>query len=235
MVARFVSLLLLRHGQSEWNAVRRWQGLADSPLSDLGRQQAANAATALSAIDPASGPFGSVWSSPLARAAETGSIISDHLDLGDVRVDERLREADAGEWQGLTPDEIDAAYPGFLAGHLRPPTFEPGHEVVARSLAAVADIAETGSSDGDAIVVTTHSGVIRSLARHLGATDERIPNLGGIWLSVTTDRSATGASLGVDLRGRFDPKGVVRTGVDAPGEDPGEQPDQTEDHGGTER
>lgn len=235
MVAGFVSLLLLRHGQSEWNALRRWQGLADSPLNDLGRQQAANAATALDSVAPHHGPFGSVWSSPLQRAAETGEIIARRLGLDEVRVDERLREADAGEWQGLTPQEIDVAYPGFLDGHLRPPTFEPGDVVIERSLEALGEIVDVTGPGAATVIVTTHSGVIRSLARHLGADDERVPNLGGVWLSVRHDRSATGVSVRFDLRGRFDPHGVVRTGVDAPGEDPGEQPDEAQAHRRTQR
>jgi probable phosphoglycerate mutase len=230
MVARFVSLLLLRHGQSEWNAVRRWQGLADSPLSDLGRRQAADASVAL-----ASGGhrFQSVWSSPLVRAAETGDIIADHLGLGAVNVDERLSEADAGEWEGMTPDEINIAYPGFLADHRRPHTFERVEQVVERTTEALAAIARRSTTDRAAVIVTTHSGPIRTLVRHLGWSDERVPNLGGVWVSV--DTSATDVPARFDLRRRFDPTGVARTGVDAPGEDPGEQADEAEAHRDTQR
>src|SRR5680860_145649 len=157
MVARIVTLLLLRHGQSEWNAVRRWQGLADSPLNDLGRRQAAGAAAALAA---AGHRFQSVWSSPLLRAAGTGDIIAGALGVGAVRVDDRLREADAGEWEGMTPDEIDLAYPGFLTDHRRPPTFERVDQVVERTTAALAAIAADSTTDGASVIVTTHSGVI---------------------------------------------------------------------------
>lgn len=230
MVARFVSLLLLRHGRSEWNAIRRWQGLADSPLDDLGRRQAVDAAAALAATGDR---FQSVWSSPLARAAETGEIIAAHLGLGDVRLDERLREADAGEWQGMTPDQIDAAYPGFLAEHRRPPTFESAEHVIERASEALLAIARRSSPDTGAVVVTTHSGVIRTIIRHRGWVDERVPNLGGVWISV--DTSTTDATARFDLRRRFDPNGVVRTGVDAPGEDPGEQADESEAHRSAER
>ena len=222
--ATIVPILLLRHGQSEWNAVRRWQGLADSPLNDLGRRQAADATRALASEGH---HFQSVWSSPLLRAAETGEIIAEALGVGDVRVDERLREADAGEWEGMTPDEIDVAYPGFLTDHRRPPTFERVDQVVERTTAALAAIA-AGSTGGESVLVTTHSGVIRTLVRHLGGHDERVPNLGGVWLSV--DTSVTDVTARFDLRRRFDPSGVPRTGVDAPGEDPGEQADQPQAH-----
>lgn len=229
MVARFVSLLLLRHGQSEWNAVRRWQGLADSPLSDLGRRQAADASTVLASTGHR---FESVWSSPLRRAAETGDIISGMLGLGAVHVDDRLREADAGEWEGMTPDEIDVAYPGFLTDHRRPPTFERVDQVVERTTAVLTEIATRSATDGASVIVTTHSGVIRTLVRHLGRHDQRVANLGGVWVSI--DTSVTDVSARFDLRRRFDPSGIVRTGIDAPGEDPGEQSDQSEAHRGAE-
>jgi broad specificity phosphatase PhoE len=229
MVAGIVSLLLLRHGQSEWNAVRRWQGLADSPLSELGRRQSADAGAALASSGHR---FQSVWSSPLARAAETGDILADHLGLGAVRVDERLREADAGEWEGMTPDEINVEYPGFLADHRRPHSFERVEAVVERTTEALASIAGSSTHDDAAVIVTTHSGVIRTLVRHLGWNDERVPNLAGVWVSV--DTSVTDVSARFDLRRRFDPAGVARTGVDTPGEDPGDQADETEAHRHTE-
>jgi len=235
MVARFVPMLLLRHGQSEWNAVRRWQGSADSPLSALGRHQAEDAATALAATSPPNGRFGSVWSSPLRRAADTGGIIADRLGLGAVRFDPRLREADAGEWQGLTPDEIEAAYPGYLASHRRPSTFEAADALVERTAAALGEIVAGAEPEHGTIIVTTHSGVIRTLVRHLGRPDERVPNLGGVWLGATIGDSATADPIGFDVRGRFDPEGVLRTGVDTPGEDPGEQADDAETDRGAER
>jgi probable phosphoglycerate mutase len=229
MLARSVLLLLLRHGQSEWNAVRRWQGLADSPLTALGREQADHCATILASLDVR---FGGVWSSPLTRAAETARIVADRLGLEPVH-DERLREADAGEWQGLTPDEIEVAYPEFLATHRRPATFESVQAVVDRSLAALTHIAES-SGTADAVIVATHSGVTRTLIRHLGAADERIPNLGGVWLEAHI-ASSTVSPVRLELRHRFDPHGIVVSGVDVPGEDPGEQPDHADAHRRAER
>jgi broad specificity phosphatase PhoE len=158
-------------------------------------------------------------------------VIADHLGLGSVSFDDRLREADAGEWQGMTPDEIDVSYPGFLTDHLRPPTFEKFEHVVERVFAALHDLASTGSPAGGTLLVTTHSGVIRSVVRRLGEVDERIPNVGGVWIDVTpSERSVIDTSDGVELGDRFDPAGILRTGVDAPGEDPGEQADQTDTH-----
>src|SRR5438270_7968282 len=110
-------VLLVRHGQSEWNALGRWQGQADPPLSDLGRDQARAAARALGAVD-------AVFASDLQRATETAHIIAGALGIGPVLIDERLRERDAGEWSGLTRDEIHERYPGYLPDD-RHRTFAP--------------------------------------------------------------------------------------------------------------
>lgn len=231
MIPTDVPMLLLRHGQSEWNAVRRWQGLADSPLTGLGREQASTCADVLRST---AHRWSAVWSSPLRRAAETGGIIADRLGLPAVSTDERLREADAGEWQGMTPDEIEQAYPGYLADHRRPPTFESLDSVIERVVPALTDIASATDPTAGTAIVTTHSGVIRSLVRHLGRHDERVPNLGGVWIHVG-HHSVIDATADIGLGRRFDPAGVFRTGVDAPGEDPGEQADQPDAHRGAQR
>ena len=225
MLARTRSILLVRHGQSEWNAVRRWQGRADTPLTALGRRQAVLASRELALLPP----FGAVWSSSLSRASETASIIAAELGLA-VSTDDRLAESDAGEWQGLTPDEIERAYPGFLRDHRRPPTFETFESVIERSTAALADIASQSPDDGPVLVVA-HSGVLRSIVRHLGAADERIPNLGGVWVT----SSIVGDDLRLELGDRFRPAGIDVAGVDAGGEDPGEQPDHSDTDGRAER
>jgi probable phosphoglycerate mutase len=92
-------LLMVRHGQSTWNADGRWQGHADAPLSVLGEAQAAAAAEAIGDIDV-------VVASDLARARRTAEIIADALGVGPALVDARLRERDAGAWTGLTRHEI---------------------------------------------------------------------------------------------------------------------------------
>lgn len=223
MVSRDV--VLLRHGQSEWNAVRRWQGRAETPLTMLGRNQAVLAARAIAELGV---DIAAVWSSTSSRAAQTAAIIAERLGLEPARTDERLCEADAGEWQGLTPDEIEAAYPGFLADHRRPDSFEPYARVVERATSVLGDVVDSTPA-GTAAVVVTHSGVIRSLIRSCGVVDERIPNLGGIWIGVT--RSAIGVHL--DLGDRFDPEGLIVSGIDTPGEDPGDESDQAGTQRGT--
>lgn len=216
MLARRVTMLLLRHGQSEWNSQRRWQGTVDSPLTPLGREQAATTARMLATLEQS---FGVLWSSDLRRASETASIIGATLRLGSPRLDARLREAHAGEWEGLTPDQIESRYPGWLDSHRRPATFEHYGDVVARATAAFEDVArDTAATLSRSALVVAHSGVVRSIVRHLGGLDERIPNLGGVWLEASVVDGRTDLALG-DV---FDPSGVVVSGIDAPGEDPGE-------------
>lgn len=197
---------MLRHGQSEWNAVQRWQGVADSPLSELGRSQARFVGAVL-ATRPEQ--FAGAWSSDLSRAAETAAILATALELGGVRRDTRLREADVGEWQGLTSVEIERDWPGYLGARRRPPSFEPFDAVVARVAPAVHDIAT--AAGGPALVVA-HSGVIRTLVHHLGHVDQRIPNLGGVWLAVHPDR--------IEVTAAFDPSGEAGYGLETPSEAP---------------
>jgi uncharacterized phosphatase len=224
MPADDARLLVLRHGRSEWNAVRRWQGNFDSPLDAVGRAQAAVVADELDGLDER-------WDRPVAstlgRAAETASIIAATLGLPPPRLDERLIEAHAGEWEGLTPDHIESTYPGWLASHRRPAGFEPFDSVVARATAALVDVA-SGLAPGTSGLVVSHSGLIRSVVRSLGLTDTRIPNLGGVWFRLAPARGSSLDRPRLVVDELFDPHGVVVSGVDAPGEDPGEQPDQPE-------
>jgi len=168
-------LLVARHGQSEWNAIGRWQGHADVPLSEEGMLQAAEAGLRL-------GTFGAVWASDLERASMTAAIIAEILGIGPVLTDPRLRETDVGPWQGLTHDDVEAGWPGFLAGKLRPDGFEPYDDAAERMLAAFVDIA--AQSPGEEILIVSHGGVIRAVRRVLGASDARMPNLSASWFDV---------------------------------------------------
>lgn len=189
------SILLVRHGQSEWNAQGRWQGTADPPLSAAGRQAAHELGAALT--DLASAIDGVIWSSPLERARDTAMIIAARLGL-DVKIDERLAERSVGEWMGLTNREIDARWPGARAAGDWPDGFEPTASVVARATAALGDIA--AMSDDRALVVA-HAGIIRSLLSRQPGFDGRVPNLGGVWLDVSP--ASDGRDVVVTAGGRF--------------------------------
>jgi len=180
-------LLLVRHGESTWNAVSRWQGQADPPLSPFGERQAEDAGARLAEV----ASITAVWASNLVRARRTGDLIAKHLGIAQVREEPRLRERDVGAWSGLTRDEIEERWPGYLAARRSPPDFEGDDELLARTRAGLA-AAVDGSGPGDMLVVT-HGGVIRTIERSLGAIPERLPNLGGRWLVAGTP---TDLSLG---------------------------------------
>lgn len=99
-------LVLLRHGQTTFNADSRMQGQLDTGLSDLGRAQAVAAAEVLAKRLPLA-----IVSSDLQRAYDTATALADRCHVG-VSVDERLRETHLGDWQGLTHHEVDAIAPG---------------------------------------------------------------------------------------------------------------------------
>src|SRR5206468_2330987 len=90
------TLLLVRHGETDWNAEGRLQGHTDRPLSEFGRRQAERLATTLAAEK-----LDAIYASDLARARETAEIVGEHLRLP-VVLDPDLRERDWGTWEGLT-------------------------------------------------------------------------------------------------------------------------------------
>jgi broad specificity phosphatase PhoE len=177
-------LLLVRHGESEWNAVGRWQGWADPPLSELGERQAAVAARAVGAVD-------AIVSSDLQRAQRTAEIIAAEIGIGPVVVDGALRERDAGPWTGLTRAEIEVEWPGYLASGKRPDGYEDDDALLERVLPAV----HTLEHAGEAVLVVTHGGVIGAVERELGAEHMRTPNLGGRIVEVVDGRARLGDPL----------------------------------------
>ena len=103
---RIRRLVMLRHGQTEYNAGSRMQGQLDTELSDLGRDQAVAAAEVLAKRQPLV-----IVSSDLRRALDTAVALGDRSGMP-VLVDTRLRETHLGDWQGMTHLEVDAAAPG---------------------------------------------------------------------------------------------------------------------------
>ena len=187
-------LLVVRHGQSEWNATGRWQGRADPPLTDEGRRQSKVAGGAL-------GTFDAVVASPLLRAAETATIIAERLGIGPVLTDPDLVERDAGEWQGLTRSQIQEGWPGFLDDGRRPPGYEPGDAMLTRALSVLERISER-MGDGDVLVVS-HGGVVYALEEACGEPWRRLPNLGARWFEVS------GGDLSAGPRVDLVPDGTV--------------------------
>jgi probable phosphoglycerate mutase len=175
-------VLALRHGESEWNAVGRWQGQEDPPLTETGLLQAVAAGEQL-------GTFDAVWSSTLQRAAHTAAIISEAIGVGPVLTEPGLMEAGFGPWQGLTIAEIEVGWPGYLADHRRPNGAEEPAAVAARAAQALCRI--SAATPGGEVLVVTHAGLIRTLRRALDAPDIRFSNLGGCWFMVHDDGRVT--------------------------------------------
>jgi broad specificity phosphatase PhoE len=176
-------LLLVRHGESTWNADGRWQGQADPPLSQLGEEQAAEAATRVDPVD-------AVWASDLVRARRTAEIVAGGLGAkGDpvaVRLDSRLRERDAGEWQGKTRAEIAEHWPGYLESGRRPLGYESDDALLERVLSAIDEIG--AAHCGSSVLLVVHGGIVRTLERHFGEDHlGLLPNLGGRWVVRDTD------------------------------------------------
>ena len=163
-------LLLVRHGQSEWNAVGRWQGKADPALTEFGRQQAFHAAQRIGTVDV-------IVASPLIRAFETAQIISAQIGVGPIVVDPDLMERDAGEWEGLTRTEIEARWPGYLGHDKWPPGYELHDQLLLRTRAALDRI--HAEYEGADVLVLTHGGVIGTLEVQHSEQWQRMPNLGG--------------------------------------------------------
>jgi probable phosphoglycerate mutase len=173
-------LLIVRHGESTWNAVRRWQGQADPPLSERGEKQARRGAVA--AVDH--GPFDAVVTSTLMRARRTGELIASALGLPLLTPMPGLSERSAGEWEGLTRGEIEERFPGYLAAGHRPDGYEPDAAIVERSSRALRELAR--QSADRTVLIVSHGGIIHALERVHSRDDgwQRLDNLTGRWFEV---------------------------------------------------
>jgi probable phosphoglycerate mutase len=150
-------LLLLRHGQTAHNAERRFMGVTDIPLNEIGGSQAQQAAQLLV------GNVAAVYSSPLSRAQQTAHPVGLPLTLV-----AELAELDQGELEGMAPAQALATFPDFFAAWRRDPfaTRVPGGESLgecqARARAALDLVIQSHSPD-EVVVVVTHQMVISAL------------------------------------------------------------------------
>lgn len=178
-------LVMLRHGQTEYNAGSRMQGQLDSELTDLGRAQAVAAAEVLAKRQPLR-----IVSSDLHRAYDTAVALGERTGLH-VEIDTRLRETHLGDWQGLTHHQVDAVSPGARLAWRDDATWAPhGGEsrvdVAARSVPLVAELIagepDWGLEAPDRpLVLVAHGGLIAALcAGLLGLPVESWPVLGGM-------------------------------------------------------
>jgi broad specificity phosphatase PhoE len=154
------TLILVRHGETIWNAAERLQGQADPELSEAGRAQVADIRHVVERMSPSV-----VVASDLQRTRETAAI----LGYESPRLDARLREADLGAWTGRYVSELcepsDADYRAWRAGLFTPPGAEPWDALVGRVEASLKELVPLHQT----VLVITHGGPIRAAcARFLG-------------------------------------------------------------------
>jgi phosphoserine phosphatase len=193
------TVYLARHGESDWNVERRWQGHADRPLTERGREQARALAERLEGVE-----LEAIYASDLRRAWETADTVAHARGLEVVRLPE-LREVDVGSWSGLTRDECAARFPEaferWRAGGSGWDDGESYEEMAERIVTALSALA-AHHPDGS-ILVVSHGGPIRAVhAQALGvdiATHRRSgpvePNARLSVVSVEGDRIVRGDSV----------------------------------------
>jgi alpha-ribazole phosphatase len=154
-------LLLVRHGETEWNATGRYQGQTDIPLNAAGHRQAKAVAERLAAerID-------AIYASDLLRAWATAEAIAEPHDV-EPRPDARLREMNYGDWQGLTYQQIAEQAPEALAAwnadrvHRTPPGGESLADLATRAESLLAEI-RAAHLEGT-VAVVSHGGTVRMI------------------------------------------------------------------------
>lgn len=153
-------IVLVRHGQTEWNRVERFRGRADVPLNDVGLAQAEATGRRVAAEWRVS----AIYASPLSRAVRTAEAIAAHFGLP-VRVHPGLADIDYGRWQGLTPEEARARWPEQVDAWYHAPERAqiPGGETLAelreRAMATVRELAARHA--GETIVAVGHTVINR--------------------------------------------------------------------------
>jgi len=161
-----------RHGETDYNAQGRFQGLLPVPLNDVGLAQAAQLAERAAGLG-----FVELWSSTLLRARQTTAIVAERTGL-EPREDERLVETDTGDWTDRWFSDVEAEDPaGMAAFRAADPHFAfPGGESfahqTARMLAALSEVARGPKP----VLVVTHGMGIRLLVAALGRGNERVDN-----------------------------------------------------------
>jgi glucosyl-3-phosphoglycerate phosphatase len=175
-------LVLLRHGQTDYNATGRMQGHLESQLTPQGFAQAARVAPEIARLKPQR-----ILSSDLRRAADTADVVSAACGVP-VEIDPRLRETHLGEWQGRTVADIEAGWPGAIATWRSDPSWAPPGgesrvEVVRRCTPVVEEVDDqlADESEASTVVLVAHGGMIAGVVCGLlGMAIESWPAIGGL-------------------------------------------------------
>jgi len=190
-----VRLILARHGQTDWNAQRRFQGKTDVPLNEAGLNEAKALAERLK-----NWPFDVIYASPLSRALKTAQIISEvNVNSGSIKVCNELEEMGFGIWEELSIHEVIKNFPGQYEAwkddpsKMIPPGGESFKEIIGRVKPVLEDILNGQNRE---VLVVAHGGVIRAIVASLlglspsGIWHMRLDNCGLVGL-VCKDEQAS--------------------------------------------
>lgn len=154
-------IILVRHGETTWNAEGRYQGQIDTPLSERGWEQGRKVAAALSTIK-----LDAVYATPLSRSFETAKLCATHHELP-VVIREKLTEINHGEWEGLLADEVKIKWPNELENwrttviDVQMPGGENIVEVRDRSMYALEEIVQM--HPGQNVLIVAHDAVNKAI------------------------------------------------------------------------
>ena len=165
-----LNILLMRHGQTDWNKAGRWQGHTDIPLNETGRQQAEALGKRLK-----SWPIKAIYTSDLQRCVQTAVPLANALGVK-PKLAPLWRERDVGDFGGMTGEQTRQQYPEIWAkatrGMVDPPNGEPFIEVQRRAWQAYETVAE--AHDEGTVAVVTHGGLLHALLGQVMGIDPSI-------------------------------------------------------------
>lgn len=169
-----MKIYIIRHGETDWNKVRRLQGHSDIPLNEEGRRLARITGEALSSVN-----FRRIYTSPLQRAKETAMLVKGDRQI-DVIEDERLQEISFGIYEGhcCAKDNYEIPDPDFMNFFTQPDQYHPpeGAESIEELCARTTDFLQelvhiTQYGAEDAILLSTHGAALRGLLSSVEKTD----------------------------------------------------------------
>jgi len=169
MLEEEMRLYIIRHGETDWNVQRRFQGRSDIPLNEEGRRLARITSEALRDV-----PFARIYTSPLKRAYETAMLVKGDRDIP-VMIEPRIIEIGFGEYEGLCcgKDNYNIPDPAFMNFFEKPEAYKPPRgaegidELRARTADFLQEIVHNKDMENDIILVSTHGAALRGLLSNI--------------------------------------------------------------------